>query len=131
MQGMRNTANLAPMEALYKASDFDCYDRSLWDPLESFFEEQGYCLFVLESQQFDVPKNPTEIRTPDPYHVFIGEPLPSRFRCIVRYCLCVQRNIRPSDSTCSCDSATSFAPPLAFQTELTSYYSSLQLVKMD
>ncbi|KAK9900384.1 hypothetical protein P389DRAFT_177180 [Cystobasidium minutum MCA 4210] len=57
--------------------------RSLWNPLEAFFEGLGYSLFVLDERtSYQVPRNPTEIRAPDPYHVFVsGEPSPSRFSC--------------------------------------------------
>lgn len=60
-----------------------CCLRSLWNPLEAFFEQQGYRLFIYENEEFDIPKNPMEIRATDPYHVFIEEPVPSRFYCTV------------------------------------------------
>ncbi|KAK9900385.1 hypothetical protein P389DRAFT_11633 [Cystobasidium minutum MCA 4210] len=56
--------------------------RSLWNPLEAFFETLGYTLFVLDwDTGYQVPRNVNEIRAPDPYHVFVGEPAPSRFMC--------------------------------------------------
>lgn len=60
--------------------------RSLWNPLEAFFEAAGYRLFVHDENnpEYDVPRNAGEIRSPDPFHVFIsGQEEPSRFRCSV------------------------------------------------
>lgn len=57
--------------------------RSLWDPLESFFAQRGYRLFIYQDQEYDVPAIRDEVRSPDPYHHFIGERKSSRFYCTV------------------------------------------------
>lgn len=58
--------------------------RYLWNPLESFFEEQGYILFVREKDSFQIPRQPGEHRAPDPYHHYLEGQTPlSRFYCVV------------------------------------------------
>jgi hypothetical protein len=44
--------------------------RPVWDPLEAFFEENGYILFEGELSTF--PKDEEVVRAPDAYHHWIS-----------------------------------------------------------
>lgn len=60
------------------------YSRHLWDPLEQFFEQKGYILFIA-SKKYNAgigPKDENEVRSPDPYHHVLPD---DQTRYLIKY----------------------------------------------